>query len=130
AAQSVTIWQVSIDGSNFHRLLPDWHHEQCCGSWTADGRYFVFNSGPNIWAIREKAGWFQKVSREPVQLTAGPLQMWFAIPSPDSKRLYVGGGRERSELIRYDAKSGHFLPYLGGTSSEGLDFSRDGNWVV
>jgi Tol biopolymer transport system component len=121
---------VSIDGSNLHALLPGWRHQQCCGAWTADGKYFVFNSGPNIWAIREKTGLFQKVSREPVQLTAGPLLMAWPISSPDSKRLFAGGVRRRSELVRYDAKSGQFLPYLVGISAEGLDFSSDGKWVA
>jgi serine/threonine protein kinase/Tol biopolymer transport system component len=130
ASQSSSVWQMSKDGSDLHPLLPDWHHQQCCGSWTADGKYFLFNSGPNIWAIREKTGLFQRASSEPVQLTAGPLQMSFAITSPDSKRLFVGGVRPRSQLVRYDARSRQFLPYLGGISAEGLDFSSDGNLVA
>jgi len=129
-SQSVSIWQVSVDGSDLHALFPGWPHQQCCGAWTPDGKYFVFNSGPNIWAIREKTELLQRISREPVQLTAGPLRMAWPISSPDSKRLFAGGRRPRSELVRYDAKSGQFLPYLGGISAEGLDFSRDGKWVT
>jgi Tol biopolymer transport system component len=130
ASQSVSIWEVSRDGSNLHALLPGWHRPQCCGAWTGDGKYFLFNSGPNIWAIREKTAFFHKVSREPVQLTAGPLRMSFPVSSPDGKRLFAGGAQPRSELVRYDARSGQFLPYLGGISAEGLDFSRDGKWVA
>src|SRR5262249_1593901 len=36
----------------------------------------------------------------------------------------------RGELVRYDAKSGHFMPYLSGISAMGLDFSSDGEWVA
>jgi Tol biopolymer transport system component len=33
-------------------------------------------------------------------------------------------------LTRYDAKSGQFLPYLGGASVTEASFSRDGQWVA
>ena len=36
----------------------------------------------------------------------------------------------RAELVRYDAKSGDFVPYLGGISAGDVDFSRDGQWVT
>jgi DNA-binding winged helix-turn-helix (wHTH) protein len=59
--RSSSLWEVSPDGSNLRRLLPDWNRPaaECCGNWTADGRYFVFQATRNrttqIWAIREKA---------------------------------------------------------------------------
>jgi eukaryotic-like serine/threonine-protein kinase len=36
----------------------------------------------------------------------------------------------RGELLRYDANSKQFAPYLGGISAEFVDFSRDGQWVT
>jgi hypothetical protein len=51
-------WQA--DGSNLHPLLPGWSQpaSECCGSWTPDGRDFVFQSSHNghsdIWARRER----------------------------------------------------------------------------
>ena len=130
AAHANSIWEVSPDRSNLHRLLPGWPEETCCGSWTADGRYFVFNSGTNIWAIREKRGLFRRGSAKPVQLTAGPTELLRPVPSPDGKRLFARGWRERGEVVRYDERSGQFLPYLGAVSAEDLDFSRNGDWVV
>jgi serine/threonine protein kinase/Tol biopolymer transport system component len=130
AAHSTAIWEVSESGANLHVLLPDWPEQSCCGSWTADGTYFVFNSGTNIWAIHEKGGWFRRGGSKPMQLTAGPMQMLKPVPSPDGKRLFARGWQPRGEVVRYDAKSGQFLPYLGGISAEQLDFSRDGKWVV
>jgi len=32
--------------------------------------------------------------------------------------------------MRYDRKSRQFVSYLSGLSAEGLDFSRDGEWVT
>jgi Tol biopolymer transport system component len=51
-------------------------------------------------------------------------------PSPDGRKLYVDGFDNRGELIRYDAASRQFVPYLSGISAGELDFSRDGKWVT
>ena len=40
------------------------------------------------------------------------------------------GQQPRAELVRYNIKSGDFLPYLGGISAGDVDFSRDGKWVT
>jgi serine/threonine protein kinase/Tol biopolymer transport system component len=144
ASRSISIWEVSSDGTNMRALLPGWHEAHCCGSWTADGKYFVFNScsGPrtyfaygcgsrgDIWAIREKTHLFPKASPEPMQLTTGPTQLWTPIASPDGKRIFAAGWQPRTEIVRYDSKSAQFLPYLGRTSAEGLDCSRNGKWVA
>ena len=52
------------------------------------------------------------------------------LPSKDGKKLFVIGIQQRAELVRYDAKSGEFIPYLGGISAGDVDFSRDGQWVT
>src|SRR5206468_2056335 len=45
------LWEVSASGADLRRLLPDWRspRDECCGKWTADGRYFVFQSNRQIW---------------------------------------------------------------------------------
>ncbi len=133
---SSSLWEVSSDGPNLHPLLPGWNRlaEECCGNWTQDGKYFVFQSQregmTNIWAIREKSRFFEKPRREPVQLTLGPMNVYVPVPSTDGKKLFVVGAQRRGELIRFDGKSGQFVPYLSGMSTEHLDFSRDGEWVT
>ena len=130
---SYSLWQVSVDGGNPHPLLPTWTDPQCCGSWTHDGRYFVFEALAkgvrSIWAMREQAGLFQSAHR-PVQLTTGPMDTYGPVPSVDGKRLFAGIRQLRSEIIRYESKLNDFIPFLSGTSAEGLDFSRDGKWVA
>ena len=84
----------------------------------------------NIWVIREKVGWFGKVSGEPVQLTAGPLDFWGLLPRRDGKRLFVLGFQRRGELMRYDTRSQRFFPFLSGISAEGVSFSKDGSWMA
>ena len=131
-----SLWEVSIDGKNPHPLLPDWNlpPSECCGNWTPDGRYYVFQSTRNgrtdIWALRDERPFLRKPDREPVQLTTGPLNYWAPLPSRDGKRLYVVGEQPRGELVRYDAKLRQNVPYLSGLSVEHVRFSRDGAWAA
>ena len=127
-----SLWEVSIHDGSMRRLLPGWNPSwyTCCGNWTPDGKYFVFQSGSNIWALREKTGFLQRASREPVQLTTGPMSAAWPVPSPDGKRLFIKGEQPRNEFLRYDLLSRRFVPELAGVSGDGLEFSRDGKWVV
>ncbi len=65
-----------------------------------------------------------------MQLTNGPLSFFGPTPSIDSKKLFVVGAQGRGELVRYDRKSGQFVPYLEGISADNVDFSRDGQWLT
>jgi serine/threonine protein kinase len=131
-----SIWQASVDGSNLHPLLSGWSDapNECCGKWTPDGEYFVFqarrDSTADLWAINEQSGFLRAPNREPVQLTSGPMNVGNPVPSRDGKKLFVQGWQPRGELLRYDAKSKQLVPYLSGISAMGLDFSRDGQWVA
>jgi len=131
-----SIWQASADGGNLRPLLPGWNStpNECCGNWTPDGKYFVFQASrddtANLWALREHSGFFQSSRQAPVQLTTGPMNVGDPVPSRDGNKLFAQGWQPRGELVRYDAKSGQFVPYLSGISAMGLDFSRDGQWVA
>lgn len=128
------LWEISADGSHLHPLFPAWHDPQCCGDWTRDGRYFVFQAAKSgvssIWTVREKISRFRTGGDRPMQLTTGPMNTYGVVPSPDGKRLFVAGIQPRIEIVRYDMESKTFVTFLAGTSAEGLDFSRDGNWVT
>jgi len=130
-----SIWEMNADGSNLHPLLPGWkvNAAKCCGTWTRDGRYFIFElqvpaGTVDLWALREKQPPFRKHER--LQLTTGPLWYTDAVPAPDSDRVFANGQLLQGELVRYDARSGQFLPYLSGVSAGEADFSPDGQWIV
>jgi serine/threonine protein kinase/Tol biopolymer transport system component len=131
-----TLYEVAIDGTNLHPLLPGWNPnpDECCGSWTPDGRYYFFASTrdgrSDIWAIPEGTSLFHKTSGAPVKLTTGPLYFSWPAPSRDGKRLFAIGEQPRAQLQHYDAKSGQFTPYLSGISAGQVDTSRDGQWVT
>ena len=126
------LWEVSTDGTNLHPLLAGWHipPTECCGKFTPDGKYFVFQSKGNIWARAEKNGWLGKANAQPVQLTSGPMSFFNPVPSKDGKKLFVVGALPHGELSRYDVKSGQFSPFLSGLSAGDVKFSKDGQWVA
>jgi Tol biopolymer transport system component len=121
-----------------HRFLPDWNPGglEWGGSWTPNGKYFVFaaetGGNSNIWAHRE-GGVFGSRGREPVQLTAGPMQLGPGagpLVSKDGKKIFFVGSESRAELSVYDSRLHEFVPYLGGISAESVSFSKDGQWVA
>jgi Tol biopolymer transport system component len=127
------LWEVATNGTGLRPLLPGWSSPpaECCGNWTPDGNYFVFQSDrtSDLWVIREKSGFLSKHNSEPIQLTTGPGTMVGSVPSRDGKKLFAIQGAPLGELVRYDAKSQQFLPYLLGISAIHLSFSKDGQWV-
>jgi eukaryotic-like serine/threonine-protein kinase len=139
-ANGSAIWEIAADGSRVHPLLTGWNKPpaECCGSWTSDGRYFVFQSSrggvADIWAVREAGSLFRRVNHEPVQLTSGPTSTFAPLPSTDGNEIFVRTIQPRGQLVRFDAKSGDYLPLFPGTppgiQGTGVDFSRDGKWIA
>ena len=123
--------EVSVDGSGLHDLLPGWHNppDECCGKWTSDGNYFVFQSQGQLWALPKSGGIFQSAP-SPIQLTSSPMTLSSPLPSKDGKKLFIIGRTYRGELVRYDTKTAQFVPFLGGFSAEYVDFSKDGQWIA
>lgn len=132
ACRLALFWEVSADGMGLHRLLPGWTHPpdwKCCGKWTPDGKYFVFWSRAQIWALPRK-GFLFNPDPKPIHLTSSPLILSDPSPSGDGKKLYVVGKGLRGELVRYDSNAGTFIPFLAGISAEHVAFSKDGQWVA
>ena len=135
-SDSTSLWEVSIDGSNFRPLLAGWSTQpsECCGNWTRDGKYYVFESRHgghrDIWAIQEKRGLFDIGHHQPFRLTTGPMDYSGVLPSREAATLFVDGFTRRGEVRKYETKSKQFVPYLPGIAAEGLSFSRDGQRVA
>lgn len=131
-----SLWEVRADGSGLRQLLPGWNPSSldCCGNWTPDGKYFVFQStregATGLWALREKMHFWEKVQSDPAPLAVGQMNALSPTPSKDGKRVFFIGATSRGEVVRYDPKSRQLTPYLSGLSAEGVVFSRDGQWVA
>jgi Tol biopolymer transport system component len=130
---SSRIYEALVDGSGLHPILPEWNSDlQCCGQWTADGRYYLFQAGrpTALWALREESGWFGKGHDSPVQLTTGPINYGFFSPAPEGNRVYSNGYLPRGELVRFEQRSQQMLPFLSGISAGDAEFSRDGKYLA
>ena len=119
--ESGSLWEVSVDGTNLHALFPDLpvtrSSGQCCGHWTPDGQYFLFEAWTggqaDVWAIREKRGIFDWRKPKPVQLTAGPGYFTDPIPSRDGKKVFVYQIYSDSLVWRYQPKRQSMNPIPG-----------------
>lgn len=132
---TTALWQMDAQGHNAHPLLPGWTtpSAECCGSWTSDGRYYVFQAtrdgSTNLWRINEKPGLFG--SRKPVPITNGPLSYQAPVTARSGDRVFFIGLNTRSELLSYDAAAQQFVPYLNFLSNaQRVAFSPDQQWVA
>ena len=125
-----SLWDVPKDGSKPRPLVAEWQNRtECCGQWTPDGKFFVFQSGGQIWAM-PRAGRFFNRHPNPIQLTASPMQLQSPLPSLDGRKLFVVGMTFRGELSKFDVKTGKPVPFLGGISADWVDASSDGKHVL
>jgi Tol biopolymer transport system component/DNA-binding winged helix-turn-helix (wHTH) protein len=137
ATRATSLWEYSFAGNKLRPLLPGWANPtaECCGNWTPDGRYFVFQSHrledrSNIWILPEKT-WIGAASPSPVQLTAGPLSFLGPVTGRHTNQIFFTGAHSRSQLRRYDAQRRQFVPYLREIGMAGrTEFSRDSTRVA
>ena len=122
------VMEIAADGSGLHRLPI---HGGCCGTWSADGKYFFYRMVRDTWVLPERQSVFGKVEHgNPLQLTAGPITYGPPTPSANGKQLFVVGDQKRVELVHYATDSKQWVPFLGGISAGELEVSPDDQWVV
>jgi serine/threonine protein kinase len=136
ATYTASLWEMQADGTHLHTLLSGWNNfpQECCGNWTPDGKYFVFQAARNgrtqIWSVSDKPELFRQSRWVPAELTSGPVSYFLPVPSVDGKKLFVLGSQPRGELQRFNQRSQQFETFLSGMSVDNVDFSRDGKWVT
>jgi Tol biopolymer transport system component/DNA-binding winged helix-turn-helix (wHTH) protein len=133
--QITELWEAAADGSKAHPFLPGWNQpaSECCGSWTPDGKHFVFQSSRNnrsqIWEMREKP-WLLK-DRVPHQLTNGPLEFQAPSTTPGSQSVHFLGVDQQYALLKATPHSTGFTTLNQNLNSAALvAYSNDGTWVA
>jgi Tol biopolymer transport system component/DNA-binding winged helix-turn-helix (wHTH) protein len=126
-----SLWEIPLGSHTARPVLKDWTvpANECCGSWTADGKFYVFQSshGGNIdlWSLNGAT------TSNPSRITNGPLSYQAPLPDRTGHRIFFLGLDSKSETQRYDAKSREFIPVHNFLSaSSRISFSRDGQWVA
>ncbi len=126
-ANAFTLWQVLANGTQLRQLFPEAGRRD--GVWSADGHYFLFSAAREIWAQAAHFLPFRHPAFE--RLTNGPLLA--DRPQPQrgvTNRIFFRGRLDRAQLVRYDAASDQWNPYLNGLPATQLDYSRDGKWIA
>jgi Tol biopolymer transport system component/DNA-binding winged helix-turn-helix (wHTH) protein len=130
-----SIWEIAPDGSDLHPVLPHWHGSpmQCCGTWTPDGRYFVFveNSRPatRLYALREKRDWWRRGSPGPFLVAAEATGSWSPLVGRDGGHIYYYGMNLQSDLETLNIATQQFSAVLSEKRPVMLSVSPDGQWV-
>jgi Tol biopolymer transport system component len=104
------LWETSREGRSLRPILSNWTKpsSECCGIWTGDGKYFVFQSdrggSSDLWRLDGKK------MVDPVRVTNGPLSFAGPVTSRIGHRIYFQGVETQSLLQRYDAGRREFVP--------------------
>jgi Tol biopolymer transport system component len=139
AQNKTSIWEIGRDGSKPHALLADWQYGSaaCCGSWTPDGRYYIFQatqSSPTtittLWALPDSGRNTNAGSAAVVPLTNGPMSFGNVSPAADNKNIWAIGVQPSVEAVKFDPDKKKFVPVASGVSATDLDFSSDGKWIT
>ena len=135
--QTAELWEVRADGSHPHPLLPGWSQpaSECCGNWTPDGQYFVFQSShgdkPTARSGRSRERPWYLADREPRQITNGPLDYQPPARRREAIASTLSETMHSIELLRAVPSSSAFTALDQNLSAAALaQYSPDGKWVA
>lgn len=130
------IWEYSLEEGTAYQVMPGWDAKNvCCGSWTPDGKYYVFEAiheaESQIWAVADETTATESQA-EPFRLTYGTLEFKRPTIPETGNSIYAIGWLLRGEVVEQapDEARFHAIEGLESTSIEQVDFSKDGDLVA
>ena len=127
-----SIWELHNGGRNAEPLLSGRVDKafECCGTWTADGRAYVFQAGDNFGSdLWELDGDGSRAVLK--QLTNGPLHFSSPVAARSGQRVFFFGADPPMGLQQYAGEQAGFRPaqaFLADANR--VTYSRDGQWVA
>jgi DNA-binding winged helix-turn-helix (wHTH) protein/Tol biopolymer transport system component len=139
-----SMWEIELQQNVPRRVLPEGKHgpHEGSGTWLDGGKYFAFSSGvdrraslavdtqASLWIMDENHSFFRRHTREPIQLTVGPIAFDHPNALRDGNRVFAIGSHNEYQLLRIDPKTGVKTAMLAESGATDMDFSLDGQWVV
>jgi len=127
-----SIWEVSANGTGLREVVPGLPGSAvCCGAWLAGSDDFLFQwtreGRTDLWELSGNRGVLRPA---PTRLTAGPMNLSEPAASGAPNEAFVVGSIPRAELVKYVPQEAELVPYLSGISAEGVEASRDGQWLA
>jgi DNA-binding winged helix-turn-helix (wHTH) protein/Tol biopolymer transport system component len=127
-----SIWEVPANGAGLRQVVPGLPGSAaCCGAWMAGNNEFLFQKTragrTDLWELPGNRGVLRPA---PIRLTAGPMNLSQPSASGVPNEAFVVGSIPRAELVKYVPQTAELVPYLSGISAEGVEASRDGQWLA
>ena len=126
-----SLWELPRGQDVAHSILKssDASLRTCCGVWTADGKYFVFeqtsDGNTDLWKVNAS------LTSAPVQITNGPSDYMAPSPGRKGEQIFFVGKDTHSLLESYDPEHREYVAEQGFLSqAERVRYSRDGVWVA
>lgn len=133
--RTTSLWEMSAGFTHQHPILAGWSQpsSECCGSWTADGSFYVFQSlqsgHSEIWELRELPWLLHDWA--PEQVTNGPLDSSSPVASGSEDTTYYLGVNPQIQLVESTPDQKDFTFFNNELRTAAfVKYSRDGNWVA
>ncbi|HEV2647351.1 MAG TPA: winged helix-turn-helix domain-containing protein [Acidobacteriaceae bacterium] len=126
-----SLWELSEGQTTARPILKGWSDSvhECCGVWTADGKYFVFEATKSGYTDLWKAD--ASLDSAPVRITNGPLNYNAPAPGREGEQIFFIGQDLHSILERYDPDRKEYVAQQGFLAGSTIvRYSRDGRWVA
>ncbi|HET9407322.1 MAG TPA: winged helix-turn-helix domain-containing protein [Candidatus Sulfotelmatobacter sp.] len=131
--QNRSLWEVRSNGSDLRRVFAhdDRTSTECCGVWTPDGRYFLYQAAiggrTSLWSWRQPRMLFAQRAAS-FALTNDDFAFTQPVVGKDAARVFAFGSPAwRRDLMVVDPKSKKLDPILPEERPFIAAFSRDGD---
>jgi Tol biopolymer transport system component/DNA-binding winged helix-turn-helix (wHTH) protein len=130
-ANTSSLWEIKKGQSAPHPILEGWINppNECCGTWTSDGKYFVFQAtrdgNTDLWKISG--------SSAPLRLTNGPLNYEAPTAAREGEQIFFAGRDSHAEweIDEYDKQHKTLVARNDFLFDAGrITFSRNHQWVA
>lgn len=126
-----SLWEMKANEHTAHPILKALNDSvrQCCGVWTADGKWFIFEAtkdgNTDLWKVDSS------LNLGPIRITNGPLNYKAPAPAHEGEQIFFVGQEVHSMLERFDIQRQEYVSQAGFLSTaDHIVYSADGKWVI